>query len=134
MYLQELKFCYKLENKLVPAYFQDNIFVKNRNIHRHNTRSANAFHIPRVRHEFAKHGIHYIIPMAFNNSIPHIINKIYTHSLSGFAKYIKNDYLNNYKENCLIRNCYICQSSSGWALLHKCLCCTHYIPFVNLKF
>ena len=111
--LQELKFCYKLENKLVPAYFQDNIFVKNRNINRHNTRSANAFHIPRVRHEFAKHGIHYIIPMAFNNSIPLIINKIYTHSLSGFAKYIKNDYLNNYKENCLIRNCYICQSSSG---------------------
>ena len=30
--LHELKFCYKLENKLVPAYFQDNIFVKNRNI------------------------------------------------------------------------------------------------------
>ena len=38
-----------------------------------------------------------------------ITEKLYTNSLSGFSNYMKNYYIRNYNENCVIENCYICQ-------------------------
>jgi hypothetical protein len=108
--LQELKFCFKLENNMLPEYFKSNLFTKNFNIHGHNTRSANIFHIPRVKHEFAKNSIQYTIPVAYNTCPLQIRDKIYTHSISGFMKYIKMHIINNYEPNCTIRNCYVCNS------------------------
>ena len=36
--------------------------------------------------------------------------KLDTHSFSGFSNFMKNYYIQNYNENCLIENCYICQN------------------------
>ena len=45
------------------------------------------------------------------NKLPTIVReKIYTHSLQGVAKYMKNYYMQNYEENCTVQNCYICQN------------------------
>jgi hypothetical protein len=107
--LQELKFCYKLEHKLLPSYFLSDLYIRNSYIHGRNTRSANLFHIPRVKHEYAKNSIQYIIPVAFNKCPSPIREKIYTHSLFGFTRYIKQRFLNNYNEICEIRGCYVCQ-------------------------
>ncbi len=41
-------------------------------------------------------------------SPPEIINKIDTHSLQGFSKYIKIKILESYNEDCTLHNCYIC--------------------------
>ena len=38
-----------------------------------------------------------------------ITEKLDSHSFSGFSNYMKNYYIRNYNENCLIENCYICQ-------------------------
>lgn len=109
--LQEFKFCYKFENNLLPEYFQYGLFTRNSEFHGHNTRNANAFHIPRVKHEYAKTGIQYIITLAFNNCPPSIQSKFLTHSMSGFASYVKKSFLDTYSLNCNINGCYICQSA-----------------------
>jgi hypothetical protein len=108
--LQELKFCYKMENNLLPPYFLSGLFTRNSSIHHHRTRVADSFHLPRVRHEFAKMSIQYIIPQAYNNCPIQIKSKIHTHSYPGFIRYIKHFFISNYVESCSIRNCYICQS------------------------
>jgi hypothetical protein len=108
--LQELKFCYKLENDILPTYFLSNLYTRNSSIHQHSTRSANFFRIPRVKHEYAKQSIQYIIPVAYNTCVAPIREKIYTHSLFGFAKYVKQYFISNYNEVCETRNCYVCQS------------------------
>jgi hypothetical protein len=108
--LQEYKFCFKLEHSLLPIYFLTNIFVRNSQIHTHRTRTANVYHKPRIKHEFAKYSIEYIIPSTYNDSPPQIRDKIYTHSFAGFTRYVKGFMIGNYNENCHIQNCYICQS------------------------
>ena len=39
-----------------------------------------------------------------------ITEKLDTHSFSGFLNYMNNNYIQNYNENCLVENCYICQN------------------------
>ena len=107
--LHAYKFCYKLENNVLPLYFHANLFTKNSTIHRHNTRTSSAFHLPLVKHEFAKNSIQYIIPLAFNDCPYQIKSKIYTHSLHGFIMYIKRFFNVSYSETCSIPNCYVCQ-------------------------
>jgi len=107
--LHELNFCYKLENDLLPPYFLNYMFNKHSTIHRHNTRHTNNFQIPQVRHVFAQNCLRFRIPSIFNSTPSAIIDKIYTHSKSGFSKYVKHYYLNSYKNVCDIRNCYSCR-------------------------
>ena len=106
--LHELKFCYKLENHVLPHYFLNDLFIKNRSIHGYSTRHSNNFQLPRVKHAFAKNGLYFRIPFIFNNTAQSIIEKIYTHSKAGFSAYVKNHFLNSYHTNCIIRNCYVC--------------------------
>ena len=107
--LHELKFCFKLENNILPDYFKENFFIKNRSVHRYNTRNLNQYQLPKIKHSFAKNCVRYRIPLIFNNSIPEIINKIYTHSYNGFTLYIKKYYLDTYSLQCFVQNCYVCQ-------------------------
>ncbi len=62
----------------------------------------------RPKHEYARYCIRYCILLIVNESPPEIINKIDTHSLQGFSKYIKIKILETYNEDCTIQNCYIC--------------------------
>jgi hypothetical protein len=107
--LQEYSFCYKFENGMLPSYFYNNLFIRNSSIHTQNTRAANDFQLPRVKHEFAKFSMTYLIPTAIKNCPTQIREKIHTHSLAGFKKYIKRYYIESYNETCSIRGCYVCQ-------------------------
>ena len=106
--LHDLKFCYKLEHRLLPYYFQCSLFTRHSAVHRHNTRHATNYLIPRVRHEFARNCIRYRTPVVFNRTNPEIISKIYTHSKKGFSNYVKNYFLGYYSSTCNLRNCYVC--------------------------
>jgi hypothetical protein len=108
--LKKWKFCFQLEHRLLPSYYHANLFHKNANIHNYNTRTANAYHVPRVKHEFAKHCIQYSIPIAYNNCPKLIRDKIHTHSMNGFIRYIKQYFINNYSVTCTIANCFVCNS------------------------
>ena len=53
--------------------------------------------------------IRHYIPELLSKTPECITEKLDTHSFSVFSNYMKNYYIRNYNENCLIENCYICQ-------------------------
>ena len=108
--LLEVKFCYKLENQLLPTYFHSGIFVKHFEEHNYLTRGTNNYKIPQVHHNFAKKGIRTKIVQRFNGAKSIVKEKIYTHSLRGFTIYVKNDFIASYKNTCEIENCYVCSN------------------------
>jgi len=64
--LQALKFCYKLENDLLPEYFQNSgLFIKNSACHNYQIRNRNDYSLPVIKHDFARFGIRYTIPNFF---------------------------------------------------------------------
>ncbi len=106
--LQELKFYYKYKNKRLPYYLQSLPFHYNSETHQHNTCIQQNIHVGRTAHEYAKKCIQYDLPMFVNNTPKEILDKIDTHSLRGFAGYIKRYYLSCYHDSCNIPHCYIC--------------------------
>ncbi len=52
--------------------------------------------------------IRFSLPILLRNTPPAIKVKVSTHSYDGFKTYVKKVLLGRYKENCTIKNCYIC--------------------------
>ncbi len=92
----------------MPWYLYNLPFVQNAERHNHFTRAQGNLYMMRPKHEYARYCIRYCIPLIVNESPPEIINKVDTHSLQGFSKYIKIKILESYNEHCPIQNCYIC--------------------------
>lgn len=109
--LQQYKFIYKLINKNVPVYFLSMSLIKMGEIHDHNTRNRTNIILPRIKHDYARKRISYIVPYLLNNSPALIIDKVFTHSLAGFALYVKQYLINGYNFVCLTPNCYACNSN-----------------------
>ena len=108
--LHTYKFCFKLENRMLPAYFHSGIFTKSRYDDTQTARCTNRYHLPIIRHEFRKSSISFKIPDFFNTMFDDdsIFNRIFTHSLNGYKIYIKNKIIDDYPVDCLIRDCYNC--------------------------
>ena len=106
--IQQLTFYYKYLHDNLPAYLQNWKLIPNDNVHTHDTRIKNELYIFRAKHEFAKNCLRHNLPFIVNN-IPDIVKeKLITHSLNGFAKYVKQNLLQTYNDACTITNCYIC--------------------------
>ena len=88
----QLKFYYKFLKDDLPHFFKDMTFSINNEIHHHSTRISSQFHLPRVKHTFAKNCIRYSLPILLNNTPECIKEKLYTHSLNGFTYYLKKLY------------------------------------------
>jgi len=110
--LQELKFIYKLEKRLLPTYFMSKLYLRHSDRHTYGTRFANNVETIACRHAFTKNSICYHIPDVINNCPMSIKAKIHTHSISGYIKYIKAFYFKNYPTQCFIIDCYICKNST----------------------
>ena len=106
--LQELKFCYKLRNHLLPFYFMDGLFKYNFEIHHRVTRSSNLLHVPKVRCELTKSSVRFFIPLSYNNCPSDVLCKMHTVSLPAFTRYFKIQCIENYEQQCNIRNCFVC--------------------------
>ena len=106
--LQELKFYYKLTHNELPAYFQNWQIVTNSELHRHDTRRKHDIHIVGFRHTFAKRCIRINLPQTVNNTPESVKDKLFTHSFRGFVNFAKLTFLQNYKNECTMANCYIC--------------------------
>ena len=102
------KFCFRLENQTLPAYFKNGLFTKVSETCLRNLRDSENFRVPRVKHVYAENMISFLIPKHYNACPKNIRDKIYTHSYDGFKNYIKTWFLNGYKDNCTIVNCYVC--------------------------
>ncbi len=106
--LQEYKFYFKFKNNKLTHYLQNLPLNGNINAHSNATRTQNKIGQMKPIHEYARKCIRYKVPMTINNAPAEIVNKVYTHSLQGFAGYIKTKILQLYQETCTIADCYIC--------------------------
>ncbi len=87
--LHDCKRYYKYKTNKLPWYLYNLPFCKNIDRLNHFTRAPGNLHIMRRKHDYARCCIRYRISVIVNESPPEIINKIDTHSLQGFSKYIK---------------------------------------------
>jgi endonuclease/exonuclease/phosphatase family metal-dependent hydrolase len=108
--LQELKFAYKLLNKTLPLYFLKKEYLRHSDIHNYETRASDSLQSFPARHAFVMNSICYRIPSILNECPILIKEKIFSHNIKGFAKYIKDFYITKYSIDCNIVHCYICQN------------------------
>ena len=114
--LQQFKFIYKLLHDKLPHYFKSMTVTHNRDIHQYNTRQRNNILVPTIQHEFARKCI-------CNQISKIIVDQINTHSLKGFATYIKN-YLINVVKNPIdgaSPDLYIIELTSIYIVIQKIL-------------
>ena len=109
--LHELKLHYKYVHTTLPVYLSNLPFILKKTAHTFNTRIHDNIHTNRAKHDFAKRSIRHDIPLLINNTTFNIKNKITTHSLRGYVSYAKHTFLQNYKIQCSLPNCYICGQS-----------------------
>ena len=110
--IRELKLYYKLIHKQLPTTLQNWQLTINANIHEHNTRIQNNLHVYRTQYTFAKRCLRHDLPNALNNIELIIKEKIYTHSLSGFINYTKQQMPHKYKTVCNNAGCYVCRQQT----------------------
>ena len=111
---QEFRFVFKLEKRLLPKYFLNKSYLRHSDRHDYDTRNAQNFELLKSKHQFTSKSICYRVPEILNDendSYSDILNKINTHSLSGYMKYIKMWYINSYKSECLEDDCYRCNKN-----------------------
>lgn len=106
--LHDLKFCYKIANKLLPPYFTSEKFLLDTHTHNYTTRHSKKLRIPAVSHVFATKSMSYRYPITFNEMNIAFKEKISTHSLNGFVSYVKHKLIESYESICSIPNCHIC--------------------------
>ena len=109
--LNELKFMYKLENNTLPKNFLSSMFVLNSDVHSYDTRHANDVRIPQSRHDFVKNSVRFRLPEVMNDAPTSVKNKISTHSIQGFSKFVKLQMIDRYRFTCHIPRCPICRNS-----------------------
>ena len=119
-------FFYKCENRRIPDYFK-NMFLTHDNTRRlKRIRCApqrfnkmetnlpnNSNYEIKVKHtnsKYCRFCIRHEIPKLIkDNYLPgKVLEKINTHSYSGFVHYAQNYIISEYESVCCIRNCYIC--------------------------
>ena len=101
-----LKFYFKYVNNMLPDCFS-NMFTSEPLSQTYNLRHRD----PRpqiTRKEFTSKCIRYLLPKLLNETDTMIVNKLRTHSLSGFTTYCKIKFISNYPVTCTVPNCYIC--------------------------
>ena len=106
--LVALKFQYKHQNDTLPSYFRS-IFSTNQPTTDFNTRNRHYVRLNQPRTTSASVSIRYKIPQLMLEIPNCITDKISTHSIDGFCKYVKNHMISNYRIACDIINCYICE-------------------------
>ncbi len=79
-------------------------------IKHHGTCIKYHIHQPRGKHVFAKNCVRFDITRIVNNCPNSILDQINTYSIQGYSGYIKTYFLQSYKENCTIVNCYVCNT------------------------
>ena len=107
--VRALKFYFRYVHNELPHYFT-NIFATEPLIHPYTTRYRDAPRPPIPVRSTTKNSIRFYIPGLLTDTPSCIKDKFYTHSYDGFSKYVKDFFLRQYSEICLIENCYACNN------------------------
>ena len=103
-----LKWYHRYKRNQLPKYF-DSMFTQSNDNHSHDTRHKSLIYQLPTKTSTGRLCIRHYIPELLTKTPECITEKQDTDSFSGFSKYMKNYYIQNYNENCLIENCNICQ-------------------------
>ena len=106
-----LKFYYKYKNDLLPNYFTG-MFNAIFPTHNYATRQRKKPVPTKCKTQTAQASIRYSLPKAIPKIHENVMNKISTHSFSGFSNYAKKHFISLYNPTCEIDNCYICNRQS----------------------
>lgn len=103
------KFCFKYINNMLPSHLSFELNVETpQEVYR--TRQRDMYRLPRIRHEFARESIGYLLPYSLNTMPSNIKQKLFTHSFPAFKNYVKLHFFDSYPVNCTIRNCFVCST------------------------
>ena len=109
--LNVLKLYYKYKEIILPFYIS-NIFSDFNIGHSYNLRTEYNLNEHASNKPSGDKWIRHYLPSLTNKSKPDILDKISTHIIQGFAFYIKRTPICNYRVECIVRNCYICNNRS----------------------
>ena len=108
MKTKALKLYYRYKQNELPKYFES-MFTESNDNHSHDTRHKSLLYQLPTKTSTGRLCIRHYIPELLSKTPECITEKLDTHSFSGFSNYMKNYYIRNYNENCLVENCYFCQ-------------------------
>ena len=108
--LSILKFYFKYKNNLLPNFFRGMFDTIQPTRHNYSTRPRDQPILPISKTALAKQSIRFSLPEEIANIPEIIINKISTHSLDGFSKYVKQYLIGKYNPVCEIVNCRTCNT------------------------
>ena len=77
-------------------------------LHHYNIRSKYLLHTLKTKTRMGENSVRYFLPKIINQTIPEILDKIFSHSLQGFAFYVKQNYISMYNIDCSLEHCYVC--------------------------
>ena len=106
--LNALKFYFNYLHFQLPHFLQSFPFKQRSSIHSYNTRGRSNLCVNKTNRKFADACLRNQIPTLVNSTPSNILEKVNTHSLHGFSKYVKTMFLTEYQAECSIRDCYIC--------------------------
>ena len=106
-----LKFYFKYCNNQLPYFFQQFSFQQQSDVHQYDTGQKCDLKLSSVKKQVSQNSLRHVIPKMINQTPRCITDKIKTHCLQGFVSYIKIYFINSYKSECTLHNCYICNSS-----------------------
>ena len=123
-----LKFVYKFKKRELPKHFLSFQCVLRSSCHDHDTRGANRIDTLYTRTHMAAKCIRSHLPVLLNDTPAIVINTIDTHSIQGFSFFIMRYYLSQYKTQCQLRGCFIC---NNWFFFYHIFNC---ITYLNIYF
>ena len=105
-----LKWYYRYQNKQLPSYFLKFNINAQQDIHNINTRNKSHIAPPVPRMHCVRKCLRNSISTVINITPNNVLDKINTHSFSGFSDYAKKQIIMNYEEVCQREDCYSCES------------------------
>ena len=109
MLLNSMKFYYKYKHKEVPDYLASFALHTQGSTHDYNTRQRDDIRTNRTRINLTEKCLRNYLPKTINSIPNHILNRIDTHSIEGFASAVKHYLISKYSIECQDENCYVCQ-------------------------
>ena len=107
---KQLKFYYNFINNQLPEYFRNFQIKPASEIHNYNTRNRNYLFKERTNLGSTRKSLRYEIIDTLNNIPQNVLDKVFSHSKTGFASYAKQYFIDRYTVTCTIANCYVCNA------------------------
>ena len=109
LFLNSMKFYYKYKHKEVPDYFASFTLHTQGSTHDYNTRQRGDIRTNKTRINLTEKCLQNYLPKTINSTPNHILTRIDTHSIEGFASAVKHYLISKYFIECQDENCYVCQ-------------------------